>query len=151
MDYVKPDKRMQSCGILHALWTRGQVETENWNRKAENRKYPSGSICVTGTSRSESHTCDADFNCVCARCLSQIYSGVPLSWTPLGPSASGRIIEVSSSRGLFMEHALLKKVCVPGWHTYSVSTRLLKFNAPRCVNVHTLLHMFQSTWTCYIA
>ena len=43
-------------------------------------------------------------NCVCAGCLSQIYSGAPLIWTPLGPSASGRIIEVSSSQELLIEH-----------------------------------------------
>ena len=32
------------------------------------------------------------------------YSGAPLIWTPLGPSASGLIIEVSSSHGLLIEH-----------------------------------------------
>ena len=34
----------------------------------------------------------------------QTYSGVPLIRTPLGPSASGRIIEVYSSRELLIEH-----------------------------------------------
>ena len=37
-------------------------------------------------------------------CVSIIlYSGTPLIWTPLGPSASGQIIEVSSSQGLLTE------------------------------------------------
>ena len=33
-----------------------------------------------------------------------IYSGAPPIWTPLGPSTCGRIIEVSSFQGLFIQH-----------------------------------------------